>query len=550
VGTKAIAVLAIFGLIVSGCSSDDDDKADSSVKASDGGEIIIGADQEPDCTDWIASCSGSSWGFWALNVGTMPRAFRIVRGEGNTYSYQPSVLLEGEPELVTEPKQVVTYQIAEDAVWSDGAPITSTDFKYTWDQIANGEDIYDQTGYQDIEAVDDTNPKTAVVTFAKPYGSWRGLFGGGYGIMPSHLLDGKDRSVVMKDGYEWSGGPWKIEKWEKGVEAVLVPNESFFGPKPKLSKVTFRFIPDLPTQFQAFKGGEVSAIYPQAQPEVIDAIADGIENTESEYGANTANIEALWMNNQKAPFDSKRVRQAVAYAIDRDVVVERLFGEIGVSQASQSFDPPALEEYSGTPFDKYTLDLDKVSQLLSEDGYTKNSEGFWEKDGQVLNFELKTTEGNPRRKLTAEILQSLFEDAGMKMTVNLRKAGDLFGTDGPNGDFQIALYAQVATQYDPNNCVLFCSGNIPVEPDFSGQNWTRSIVEGADDLLAEADAQLDVEARIEANKSAMKLLAEDMVSLPLDPLPDILLWSSAVKGPSDNAFEGPFWNLETWTMTK
>ena len=80
--------------------------------------------------------------------------------------------------MVTDPKQVVTYNINPDAVWTDGEPITSTDFKYTWEQIATGTDIYDTTGYNNIESVDDTDPSVAVVTYATPYAGWKGLFGG------------------------------------------------------------------------------------------------------------------------------------------------------------------------------------------------------------------------------------------------------------------------------------------------------------------------------------------------------------------------------------
>ena len=68
----------------------------------------------------------------------------------------------------------------------------ATTSKYTWDAIANGDDIYDPTGYTDIETVDCPDPKTAVVTFAEPYSGWKQLFGGQYGILPSHILEGKD----------------------------------------------------------------------------------------------------------------------------------------------------------------------------------------------------------------------------------------------------------------------------------------------------------------------------------------------------------------------
>src|SRR5262249_6694966 len=160
-----------------------------------GGTLIIGWEQEPDCMDWIGSCSGSSYGYWMAAVQTMPRAFDVLKDDQGNYSYKPSILLKGEPKLETSPQQKVTYDISDAAVWSDGQPITSTDFKYTWDQIANGTDVYDKTGYTNIQSVDDSNPKVAVVTFSKPFGDWKGLFTGNYGVFPSHLLQGKDRDA-------------------------------------------------------------------------------------------------------------------------------------------------------------------------------------------------------------------------------------------------------------------------------------------------------------------------------------------------------------------
>ena len=82
-----------------------------------GGTLVVGAEQEPDCTDFINSCGGSSWGAWMTMFTTLPQAFTVVK-EGDTYSPKASNVLAGEPTLVSSPKQVVTYKINPKAVWS------------------------------------------------------------------------------------------------------------------------------------------------------------------------------------------------------------------------------------------------------------------------------------------------------------------------------------------------------------------------------------------------------------------------------------------------
>ena len=223
-------------------------------------------------------------------------------------------------------------------MWSDGQPITSTDFKYTWDQIANGNDIYDKTGYENIASVDDTDPKTAVVTFKPSPSPVVAALRRDYGVWPSHILAGKNRDKATKNGYTWSGGPWKIEKWNRGVGVTLVPNDKYWGEKAHLDKVIFKFIPDTAAEFKAFQTGEVLGVYPQPQPDSVDLIKKGLPNAKAVYTADTATIEALWINNAKAPLDSVPVRQAIGYAIDRDAIVTRLFGASGSTESANS--PP------------------------------------------------------------------------------------------------------------------------------------------------------------------------------------------------------------------
>ena len=563
---KLLVLLFSLALIASACGGSDDDAGgedggtdttaaapNSTVAADDvpeGGTLVIGAEQEPDCADWMGSCGGSSWGYWMMQVGTMPRAFDAVNTDG-AYEYEPSNILAGEPTLETDPKQVVTYEIAEEAVWNDGEPVTSSDFKYTWDQVVNGTDIYDTTGYASIESVDDSDPKVAVVTFSEVFADWKSLFGGGYGIFPSHILEGEDRNAMMKDGYDFSAGPWVIESWNKTVDITLVPNENYWGDKPKLESVVFRFQADTSAQFAAFKSNQVSVIYPQPQLDAVDQIAAGLPDAESIISATTGNFESLWINAANPPFDSLAVRKAVAYSIDRTALVQRLFGGLGLEEPLNMLNAELVADYSDPDaFAMYTKDLDQVDTLLTEDGYEKGADGFYAKDGTRLSFTVRTTAGNARRELTEEIMQQQLEEAGIEMKIDNAEAGDLFGDILPKGDFQAGIYAQVLTGITPGLCNLFCSSNIPSEDnEFSGQNWTRTNVPELDPLLATVDGSLDEEERKTAGAEAMQIAAENVISLPIDPLPNIFLYSTSVVGPlSDNAILGPFWNLHQWGL--
>ena len=242
-----------------------------------------------------------------------------------------------------------------------------------------------------------------------------------------------------------------------------MPNDELLGRAvPKLDSVTFRFVTDTAAEFQAFQAGEVEMIYPQPQLDVIDAINQGIDGN-SAFTAETGNLEALWMNNAEAPFDSLAVRQAFGYSIDRDAVVEALFGGIDITEASQSINPPILSQFADQEaFAGYTLDLAKVDELMTGDGWAKNGDGIWEKDGQAADIEFITTAGNARRELTQQVVQEQAREAGFNITIANQEAGTFFGETLPNGDYQLGLYAQVATSLDPITPNLFLLGEHPV----------------------------------------------------------------------------------------
>jgi peptide/nickel transport system substrate-binding protein len=517
-----------------------------------GGTLTLGAEQDGDCWDWLGSCSGSSWSYWDAEIQTIPTAFNTA-GSGGDLTQVPGAVLAGMPTVTFSPVETITYKINPAAVWSDGVQITCDDFAYTADQEQHSSDIYDRTGYTGINTVTCPDPKTVVVTYKKgeTFAGWQQLFASTVGVMPSHILKGKNRDNLMKNGYSWSGGPW-LAKWDKGVSVTLTPNPKYWGEKPHLDKVVFKVVQDTNAEFQDFKSGQVDAIYPQPQIDVINAISAGLgSDTNSVYNANTASLEALWLNNAKFPFTDVAVRQAFAYALNRDQLVNQLFGKLGVTKASQSLNPPVLGPYSDqTAYSMYNLDLSKVNSLMTGAGWKKGADGYWAKNGKEAAFVFNSTTGNARRGVTETVLQSQLKTAGFKMTIQNKDPGDLFGTILPAGDYVVALYAQSLTALTPGLCTIMCSKNIPSAANQnSGENWTRTNVPDVDKQEEIVDTSTDDNARKAAAAQGDRDMAAAQVTLPLDPLPDICLWHKKVVGPiGDNAIESMFWNLNQWGL--
>ena len=232
---RLVAAVAVVAMIFAACGSSKSKTqattggatSTSAVAITDGGTLTVGAEQEPDCFDWLDACGGSSWGSWMGQYQTVPRAFDPIPQGGGVLKNVPGAVLAGAPTFSATPVETITYKINPKAVWSDGIPITCDDFAYTVDQQQHGKNLYDTTGYLDIAKVDCTDETSPVVTYkaGKTFSGWQALFGGGVGVLPSHILKGKDRDALMKNGYTWSGGPW-IAKWTKGDNITLTPNPS------------------------------------------------------------------------------------------------------------------------------------------------------------------------------------------------------------------------------------------------------------------------------------------------------------------------------------
>jgi peptide/nickel transport system substrate-binding protein len=518
------------------------------VKGAASGTIRIAAEEELTCADWIASCSGSAWGNWTLGVNTLPQALPVDTN-GN---YQPGAILTGFPTLDVGPPMKVTYHIKPEANWSDGQPITSKDFEYLWKQITTGKDIYDSTGYEDIAAVDTTDPKTAVVTFKQPYAAWRDLFGGFYFLLPSHLLAGKDRHKAIKDGYSFSGGPWQLQGgksgWKKGKTLTLVPNPNYWGTKPSIAKVVFQFVTESAAELDAVKTGQVVSAFPTPSTGMLDTLDQESNLSYQVVGGNQ--FEALWFNAAAPPLDSLAVRQAISYTIDRQAIVNQIQKpSIRTGNVLQSFIVPTFKQYYVPAFQDYKPNPDKVTQLMTGDGWAKTN-GKWTKGGKTATIELSTTTGLEYRQLAEEIMRSELTQAGFAVKLHNQSSDVYFGTTLPKGTYQAGMFASVGTP-DPGLCTIFCSENTPSKANqFSGQNVTRTNSPQVDQTWKAVDNDLNDATRTASVKAGQLALAADASSLPIFQSPEVFIYDHTKIGGrvEPNTVMGPYFTMNEWTL--
>jgi peptide/nickel transport system substrate-binding protein len=538
-----VALLALVAL-VSACDSTESARrvssSSSAVPVPIGGTLMLGLEDEPRCLDWIGTCGATEAGFWAANVTTVPRVFS-VESTGAGWAYETTTLVAAEPTLTGGDKPVATYRLNPYAVWSDGKPITSADFTYTWQQVVHGEGVADRSGYRDIASIDDTDPAVAVVTFASPVGDWKALFSGRVGLLPSHLLAGRDRASQMADGYAWSGGPWKITTWKKGSELTLVPNERYWGPKPKLDKVTFTFIPQGEDALQALKAKEVLGIYPRSDLEEIQATVARDEDLRANYSEDTLETTGLAFNMSMSPFDDVRVRQAVAFALDREAIVRR---------PPQSFAPAILEGFADTDaFAVYRHDLGQVESLLRAAGWRKGVDGMWARRGARIAVPITVATGDERRDQIARLLIAQLRAAGFDASIVGRPAESIAKVLA-TGEFAAVLHRFTASSLRPNSCVVWCSSHLKsAASTATGGNVFRVHDEKLDRLFGTVATALDDSVAAAASQEGDQMLAEQAYVLPIESVPSLLVTTTQVLGTIvDNPVMGPFWQLQTWGL--
>ena len=572
--SRWLRVLALFlglSMIAAACGDDDDTAGgegeeteetteggsdEGEGEAAAGGTVVFANDQEPD--GWnINTASSNLLALGQLTEIVFPSAFR------NTPDFEVNMdeNLLVSAEMTSEEPQTIEYVIQEDAVWSDGTPITADDFTMMWEMM-NGSnadvDTATTAGYDRVESVEGSEDgKTVTVTFSEPYSEWQAMF---TNILPAHIItelgDG-DPVVGWNDGLdgenapEFSAGPFMFEDYRPEQSVTLVPNPEWWGEAPKLDEIVIRFDVDNAGIPAALENGEIDMAYPQPQLDLVDQI-DGLEGIESQVSFGLS-FEHIDFNLQNSHLAKPEVRKAIALALDREDLVARTVGQFSdEAEVLQNRiwlnNQPQYEEHGQ---DYAAQDIEAAQGLLEEAGYDCSSSPCTHPEDGELSLRITTTGGNQLRENTQLVIQNQLAEAGIAINIDNVEGGAAFERFFPESnliadmDYDIALFAWVGTPFPSSNKALYSNP----DPTLVGSNNTGyqnpAIVEIFDQALVETDE----DAAAALYNQADEILWEDMPTVPLYQKPTYLPYRSSVQGVEDNASTaGPLWNAYEWTV--
>ncbi|GIU87547.1 MAG: ABC transporter substrate-binding protein [Acidimicrobiia bacterium] len=389
----------------------------------------------------------------------------------------------------------------------------------------------------DIQA---TDPTTVVVTTKQPWPAfpWFLYSSGRLGIMGQAQLDDAENCNRNLIGT----GPFKLAKWTVNEEFVAERNENYWqtdengNQLPYLDRIRFVPVESGPARLQGMRGGSYDMMHTSGALQIVELRKDVEAGTLDAIESDAfAEVGYTMLNATKAPFDSRTARQAVAYAIDRDLVNE-LRNEGILTSASGPFAEGVDGYLEDTGYPSY--DKEKAEELVAQ---------YRDETGQELEFTL-THSGDPETTKTAELLKQLAEDVGMR--VNLASVADqsTLINEAIARNFQAVLWrnhpgADPDTQY-----VWWHCNTTPPEPCDNLVNFGGFNDPEINDLLDRGRTTLDPDERREIYEELNREFAEELYNL----WGQWTLWMVAYKpgihgvlGPNLPDGSGPFPGLAT-----
>ncbi|AOY14244.1 ABC transporter substrate-binding protein [Bacillus sp. ABP14] len=382
---------------------------------------------------------------------------------------------------ISEDKKTITIKIKDNVKWHDGNPVTAEDLEYSYLIIGNSKytGIRYDTQMQMIEGMEEyhagkadkisgikvVDPKTISITYKEvnpslKTGIWTYPTPKKYlGDVPIEKLAESDKIRQNPIGF----GPFKVKKIVPGESVEYERFDDYWAGKPKLKNVTLKVVNPSIVSASLKKGDiDIASITADQYPNVsklkntqlVGKTALAYTYIGFKFGhMDKAKNEAV-MDNDK--FKDVRLRQAMAYAIDREKLGEKVYH--GLRVPANSPIPPSMPKYHNNNAGAYNLDVDKAKKLLDEAGYKdKNGDGFREDPkGNEFKINFLASNGSETSEPLAKFYIQSWKDIGLKVEL----------VDGRLHEFN--AMREMIKKDDPKVDIFSGAWNTGSDPDLSG----------------------------------------------------------------------------------
>ena len=300
--------------------------------------------------------------------------------------------------------------------WHDGAPLTTKDVEYTYkvyvDPTTPTAYATDFLRVKEFRVLD---PLTCEAIYENPYAP--ALASWSQGILPSHLLENQEITKSPLQREPIGTGPYKFKEWKTGEKIVLDSYHEYFEGRPYIDRVMTRIIPDLATMFLELKAGRLDQMGLTPLQFSRQTDTPWFKQNFKKYRYLSFSYTYLGYNLKDWKFQSKKVRQALTTAIDREGIVKGVLLGLG-AVAHTPFKPDTF--WYNPNVKKFPYDPKKARQMLEEEGWKDtDGDGILDKDGKPFEFTIITNQGNDIRKNTAIIIQKNLKAVGVKVNIRV-----------------------------------------------------------------------------------------------------------------------------------
>ncbi len=444
----------------------------------------------------------------------------------------------------------VRYRLRPGITWSDGAPLTSADVKYTWQRIVTDPKVSTREGYDRIASVETPDDLTADVTYRTLYPAYLTRFDA---ILPMHLLQ-STTDYTAYGSAPLGTGPFRITEFARGDHVTAVRNERYRDAgKPYLDTVVFRFVSSLEAAKQQLRAGEVQAAFNVSEADAIDLAKDaGIALD----GARSPIVESLSFNVERPALADLAVRRALVQATPKDDIVAKLLG--GKARTGSNEIPIG---WASTDLAQEGYDPAKAKQTLDAAGWMPGPDGVRRKGDVRLAVEITSTTGNPLREQIEQVLVDRWKEIGVAATIRNVPPQTLtapYSSKGirKRGDFDAVLHQLGLGTIGGTDPQAYLDQRhrcdaIPREANKgAGGNWERSCDPEIDRLLADAGRTLDPVKRRAAYADVLRIVNAQALDVWIFERARINAFRTSVSGYAGNAWDVPTWNIAEWRVAK